>query len=210
MLQQQTVSRKTLELIQQIQADPFFESFVMVGGTALALQIGHRISVDIDFFTRKSFDIRETLEYLEQQYNFQTQYSHTHTLKGIINGIFADFIRHDYEYVQPVVEQEGIKMASLEDIAAMKVNAICGNGTRIKDFIDIYFLLQKFSFGEIISFYRKKYKSRNEFHAVKSLTYFQDIISENRPEMLIEKDLNLDKIKKLLVGERDRYLKNSI
>ncbi|MCF8397578.1 MAG: nucleotidyl transferase AbiEii/AbiGii toxin family protein [Bacteroidales bacterium] len=150
MLHRETVSKTTLDLIQRLQADSFFESFVLVGGTALALQIGHRISVDIDFFTRENFDIRETLEYLEQEYTFQTQYSHTNTLKGIIEGIFADFI----------------------------------------------------------SFYRKKYKSRNEFHAIKSLTYFEDIISENWPEMIIENDLSLEKIKRVLLDERDRYLKN--
>ena len=90
----------------------------------------------------------------------------------------------------------------------MKVNAITGDGTRIKDFIDVYFLLQEFGFGELIEFYNEKYATRNDFHAVKSLTYFEDINPEEWPRMLKEEDLTLEKVKKKIEKERDNYLES--
>lgn len=208
MLHKESVNRATLELIRQLQSDPVFEDFILVGGTALSLQLGHRLSVDIDFFTRKEFDSQEMLEYLEHKYGFQEQYRHSNTLKGIINGVFVDLLRHDYKYIADHFHMEGIKLASKQDIAAMKVNAITGNGTRIKDFVDIYFLLKEFSFSEIIGFYKIKYDSRNDFHAIKSLTYFDDIIEKEWPKMILEKELTLKELKKALIKQRENIFKN--
>lgn len=210
MLHTETVSPETLELIKILQTDLIFSDFYLVGGTALSLQIGHRISVDIDFFSREVFDVRETLEYLEQQYGFQMQYTHKNTLKGIIDGVFIDIMRHDYKYVNEPIQIQGIKLATKEDIAAMKVNAITGNGTRVKDFIDVYFLLKEFSFSEIIRFYNIKYKNRNDFHAIKSMTYFDDIITQDWPNMVLEPDLTIEKVKKFIILKRDHYLKEQI
>ena len=205
MLHTETVNKTTLELIKQLQSDAVLENFILVGGTALSLQLGHRISVDIDFFTTQEFDVQQMLEHIEQSYGFQEQYSHTNTLKGIINGVFVDLLRHDYKNVAEPININGIKMASIQDIAAMKVNAITGNGTRVKDFVDIYFLLKEFSFSEIIGFYKSKYNSRNEFHAIKSLTYFDDIIVEAWPEMILEKTLKLKDIKNEIITQRDIF-----
>ena len=207
MLHKETVSQTTLDLIKKLQKDPEFSEFILVGGTSLALQIGHRISVDIDFFTREDFDINDSLEYLEQNYAFQMQFSRKNILKGIIQGVFVDFIKHDYKIIDKLVEEEGVKLAPKPDLAAMKVNAITGDGTRVKDFIDVYFLLQEFTFGELIEFYKEKYATRNDFHAVKSLTYFEDIIPEEWPRMLREKDLTFEKVKNKLEKEREHYLK---
>lgn len=209
MLYQETVNKDTLELIQKLQSDDVFEKFILVGGTALSLQIGHRISIDIDFFTREAFDQQEMLQHLESNYGFQEQYSHTSTLKGIINGVFVDLLRHNYKYVAEPLNIMGIRLASKQDIAAMKVNAITGNGTRVKDFIDIYFLLKEFSFQEIIDFYKIKYDSRNDFHAIKSLTYFDEIVAEPWPKMMREKDLNLKEIKSEITQHRNDYLKSN-
>jgi hypothetical protein len=206
MLHTETVNLATLGLIKRLQSDTVLQDFVLVGGTALSLQIGHRISVDIDFFTRKEFDNNQLLEHLEQNYGFQEQYSHTNTLKGIINGVFVDLLRHDYRFIADHQLIDDVQMASMQDIAAMKVNAITGNGTRAKDFVDIYFLLNEFSFSEVIDFYKTKYNTRNDFHAIKSLTYFDDIIVEEWPNMLLEKELNLEDIKRNLITHRDRHL----
>ena len=97
-------------------------------------------------------------------------------------------------------------MLAKPDIAAMKVNAISGNGTRVKDFIDIYFLLKEYSFGDLVSFYSKKYGNRNEFHTVKSLTYFNDINEGDWPNLILETKLNLPKLKKAIIKQRDIYL----
>ena len=208
MLHKESVNRTTLELIKQLQSDQVFEDFILVGGTALSLQLGHRISVDIVFFSGKEFDSAEMLEYLEHKYGFQEQYRHSNTLKGIINGVFVDLLRHDYKYVADHFQIEGIKLASKQDIAAMKVNAITGNGTRIKDFVDIYFLLKEFSFSEIVGFYKTKYETRNDFHAIKSLTFFDDIVEEEWPVMILEKELTLNELKRAIVKKRDLFFNN--
>jgi len=193
-------------LIKKLQSDPALNDFVLVGGTALSLQIGHRISVDIDFFTQREFDNQEMVEHLERNYGFQEQYLHANTLKGIIDGIFVDLLRHDYKYIEGHLHVRGMKIASKQDIAAMKVNAITGNGTRVKDFIDIYFLLKEFSFSEIIKFYKTKYNTRNDFHAIKSLTYFDEINVEEWPNMIIEKELKLKDLKGFIAKKRDVFL----
>jgi len=210
MLQKETVDSNTLGLIKKISNDSFFKDFFLVGGTALSLQIGHRISIDIDLFSQNSFNNQECVEYLEQNYNFSLQYLHTNSVKGTIDGVFLDVITHNYPLVINPIIIENIKMLSKQDIAAMKVNAITGNGTRSKDYIDIYFLLQEFSFAEIISFYKKKYGNRNEFLAIKSLTYFNDISESDWPNLILEPNLSISKIKKAILKQRDLFLsKNS-
>lgn len=117
MLHTETVDSATLELIKKLQSDPVLNDFILVGGTALSLHLGHRISVDIDFFTQKEFDKQEMLEHLEHNYGFQEQYSYTNTLKGIINGVFVDLLRHDYKYIEDRLHIQEMKMASKQDIA---------------------------------------------------------------------------------------------
>lgn len=208
MLYKETVTSSTLDLIKQLQNDPVFDGFYLVGGTSLSLQIGHRKSIDIDLFSQSSFDTQILLEHLEKNYHFMMQYMHTNTLKGIINGVFIDILTHNYKHVVQPIEPEGIRMLDKPDIAAMKVNAISGNGTRAKDFIDIYFLLKEYSFEQIISFYSNKYGSRNEFHAVKSLTYFSDLNTKDWPVLVKEPGLSPAKMKKEIVRQRNIFLKS--
>jgi hypothetical protein len=206
MLHKESVDNTTLELIKTLQSDLVFNEFILAGGTGLALQIGHRISVDIDFFTINEFDNQELLDHLTFHYGFSEQYRHRNTLKGTISGVFVDFIRHNYVYVEDPVVIEGIRMASKPDIAAMKVNAISGNGTRVKDFIDIYFLLKEMDFSEMIQHYKNKYQTNNDFHAIKSIAYFDDVILTEWPKMILEKDLDIRKLKKSIIEKRQTFL----
>jgi hypothetical protein len=210
MLHKETVEPATLGLITSLQADPALHDFSLVGGTALSLQIGHRISLDIDLFTRHPFDAQVLADHLEKRYGFALQLIHHYTLKGFINSIFVDIIRHDYDLVNPPITEEGITMLSKADIAAFKLNAISGNGTRAKDFVDIYFLLKEYSLDEIIGFYKQKYSSRNEFHALKSLGYFEDIVESDWPNLVLEKDLTLPRIKHVIRQHLDDFLKQKL
>lgn len=207
MLQKKAVRSNVLELIRSLQSDKKFKDFYLAGGTALALHLGHRESIDIDLFTTKDFDVNSTLEYLEQEYAFSLQLSAKNTLKGIIDDVFVDIISHKYPIIEKPVESEGIRMLSQNDIIAMKVNAIAGDGTRIKDFIDIYFLLKHHSFSDIITYYKKKYSQRNDLHAIKSLCYFEDIDhKQDWPKLLKEKDLSLEIIKNRIFLSKNQYL----
>jgi hypothetical protein len=124
MLYKETVSAGTLELIQRLMKDEQFNNFNLVGGTALALQLGHRISIDIDLFSQKRFDTALLKEHLEKNYNAITVRTGNNTMAVEIDGVRTDIIAHQYPDVKAPVTVEGIRMASLEDIAAMKFNVI--------------------------------------------------------------------------------------
>ena len=141
MLQEQTVKASTLELLKRLMADSTLKDFYLVGGTALALQIGHRISVDLDLFSTSAFDNFQMREYLESEYGFRTDYMAANTLKGSISDVKIDCIMHKYK----TFADSGIRLAGLKDICAMKLNSIAGNGTRIKDFIDLAYLSEHYS-----------------------------------------------------------------
>lgn len=196
MLFKNTIQASALELLKKLQASSPLKTFHLAGGTSLALQIGHRRSIDLDLFTQNDFDTNYLLEYLEQNFEFKLDYSSVNTLKGSIDNVKIDLITHKYPLVKKYTEIENIRLFSIPDIAAMKLNAIVGNGTRSKDFIDIYFILKNYSVENILNFYQTKYKTRNLLHVVKSLVYFDDINTQDWPEMILEKELKLSKVKK--------------
>ncbi len=198
MLQKDTLQASTLELLKNLQYDKELQNFHLAGGTALALQIGHRKSIDLDLFSLVDFETNYLLEYMEQNYAFKLDYTAKNTLKGSIQNVKIDFISHQYPLVNSIVEIENVRLYSVRDIAAMKLNAIAGNGTRCKDFIDIYFILKQFSLNDILNAYKIKYNSRNLLHIVKSLNYFDDINTQDFPEMVLEKKLNINHVKKTL------------
>ena len=169
-----------------------FSKMRLVGGTALALQIGHRKSVDLDLFGEIDFENLNTYEIFK---NFRTVHS-LKTSKNIniynIDNVKVDFVNYSYPWLQNQVLSSEIRLAGLEDIAAMKLAAITGRGSR-KDFIDIYFLLQKYSLSEMLNFYKKKYFDGSEYQVIKSLTYFTD--AEDDAGVEIIKDISWSKIK---------------
>jgi hypothetical protein len=136
------------------------------------MQIGHRLSIDLDLFTQNDFDSNHLLEYLEESFGFKLNFSSKNTLKGSIGNVNIDLITHKYPLVKNLRIEDGVRLFSIEDIAAMKMNAIAGNGTRSKDFADIYFILKQFSIADILGFYSTKYSSRNQIHAIKSLNFY--------------------------------------
>lgn len=187
MLQTQTVNPECLELLKQISDSDFFSDFVLVGGTALALQIGHRNSIYLDFFGKKEIDEEIYIENLEKFGNVKILKASKNILITSINSIKTDFVNYTYPWISEKKYAGKICLASKEDIAAMKLNAISGRGSK-KDFIDLYFLLKEFSLIEMIDFYRKKYTQHSEFGMLKSITYFEDADQENEPEMFVDFD----------------------
>ncbi len=194
MLHLETIDSRTLELILRLNQDVIFQKFILVGGTGLALQLGHRTSVDIDLFSQDSFDTGYYLEHLERSYGFELQFAHKDTLKGFIDGVLIDILTHPYPFVGKVIDQQGIRLASMQDIAALKLNAIAIDGTRLKDFVDLYFLLKRFSLKQMMGFYEFKYSQRNVFHVVKSLTYFNEVDTKTWPVMMLEQDMDMGSI----------------
>ncbi len=189
MLQTQTVAPGTLELLKSLQAKAYLEDFVLVGGTALALHWGHRQSIDLDLFTNKAFDAAMLLEKIQQDYALQLMHTAESTIKASINDVNVDFIAHRYPYIKPVINHDGIMISSVPDVLAMKLNAIATSGQRSKDFIDVYWGLKTYSLGEMVAFYKEKYKQEHAGHIVKSLIWFSDADSSDWPVMLKESGL---------------------
>ena len=175
MLHKETVETSTFELLKKMQAEPLLSTFNLVGGTSLALRLGHRKSIDLDLFSKEDFDLQEVKELLVNKYDFKVGYEKGKTLKGFIGKVMVDLIRYDYPHIQPVETDEGIRLESLPDIVAMKLSTICDNGSRIKDFIDIAYLSNLYSFEEMLQFYTQKFPSSNPIVPTKSLVYFEDI-----------------------------------
>jgi hypothetical protein len=176
------VDPQTFRLIQNIQALPEFKDFYLVGGTALALQYGHRNSIDIDLFTEKEFVTDDLIAVLQSHFKIEVSFKrNTGTLLTFIDNIKTDFIRHNYPLIKEQQAEEGISFLSTEDIAAMKLNAIVNSGKRLKDFVDVYYLLEHFSLNEMVSFFQIKYPHLNPLIVLKSLSYFDDIDPDMDP-----------------------------
>ncbi len=197
MLHKETVAGSTLGLLNTLMADDRLAAFVLVGGTALSLRIGHRVSVDLDLFSTATFPEQELSEYLAQTYGFKLDFIAKKTVKGEIEGIQIDCIAHEYPWVDSSVVEENIRLASLPDIAAMKLNAISGNGERIKDFIDVAYLSKYMSLAGMLEGYGKKYGA-NPIIPLKSITFFDDI-QFDEPIRMMEGKYNWAKISRRLL-----------
>ncbi|MDA3816866.1 MAG: nucleotidyl transferase AbiEii/AbiGii toxin family protein [Prolixibacteraceae bacterium] len=206
MLHKETIDEQTLELLNQLQTKTYLDNFYLVGGTALALKIGHRKSIDIDLFTNYKFDTEQLLENISNDFSFELFFSASNTLKGSIQQIQIDILAHRYPLIGHPVIIEGIRMLSTEDIIAMKLNAISVSGQRVKDFIDIYFLLDNYSVKEMINFYKKKYTQYNEVNVIKSLTWYDDVDLSDWPLLLKNPKLKWKKVKEKITKATKAYL----
>lgn len=176
MLHSSTVESPTLELLKKIQKLPS-----IVGGTALALQIGHRKSVDLDFFGHIA-DTEVVIEELRSIGNLTILKSSAHIHIFVLNNVKIDIVDYSYKWLSDFIECDGIRLADLNDIAAMKLAAITGRGTK-KDFIDLYFLSERYTLPQMLSFYREKYPDGSDFMVLKSLSYFDDADPDPLPYM---------------------------
>ncbi|MBQ6789909.1 MAG: nucleotidyl transferase AbiEii/AbiGii toxin family protein [Paludibacteraceae bacterium] len=186
MLSIQTVQPDTLELLKAISAQPEVKELRLVGGTALALQYGHRQSVDLDFFGRLPEDKDELIDVVRRVGDVTVLNRSKIILQMVVNQVKVDFVDYSrYPWIDEPILGDGFVLASDKDIAAMKINAIMGRGTR-KDFIDLYVLLQHYSLTQIMDFYRQKYPEFSEYRALLSMTYFDDAEMQDMPLMFIK------------------------
>lgn len=177
----------TLDLLYRLSDDEVTEHCRLVGGTSLAIQYGHRLSVDLDFFRLDEFDAGELAADLGRRYGLIPLKQGRNTLIGAINDVKVDFIRHPYPWIDDAIHHETLVLASDLEIAAMKLNAIVNSGQRIKDFYDVYFLLEHFGLGRMIKAYEEKYAPANGMIAAKAVGYFGDIDPEREPVKMVKK-----------------------
>jgi|SRR3989344_35459 len=201
----ETLAPETRRVLEKISQQPFIEDFYLVGGTALALHFGHRESIDLDFFSAQDF----SLEKMKNEVSAIGQYRLTNeddgTLDGMLDDVKLTFIRYEYPLLFPLVDFSGVKLADERDIACMKIDAVSSRGSK-KDFIDLYFLLEKYSLSELFSFFERKYShiEYNRLHLLKSLAYFDDADEDVMPKML--KAISWDAVKEKILEETRKLI----
>ena len=189
---------KLLNLLRQNNPD-FLSSFYLSGGTALSLQLGHRESEDLDFFSQQPFKP----ELIEQQLLEYGALSETElsqgTLNTYLNGVKLQFLYYPYRLVKPVVDWEEIRLSSVIDIACTKLQTVGMRGSR-KDFIDIFFLLKEMTLETLFTYTKEKYAESDysETHILKSLVYFDDAEVQPMPRMHI--DVSWEQIKQTIIA----------
>lgn len=198
MLHLETISPDTLTLLKRIQSLDEFRDTRLVGGTALALQLGHRKSIDLDFFGKFDTTLEELTAILSE-FSTVTPVSSSRMMRFlVVNGIKVDVVSYPYDWIDSPVHTEGVILAGVKDIAAMKLSAITNRGTK-KDFIDYYFLLKQYPLEELIELYRLKYQDAQLFTSIKSLSYFEDAESDPMPDMIVP--VNWDDVKSTIREE---------
>lgn len=163
------------------------DGFVLAGGTALALQFGHRLSVDFDFFKEGDFDVAALLRRLSKTLSLEVLLRDDHSLVALADKVKISFFRYGDRFLFPPLRAKDFVMADPRDIALMKIVAIANRGSR-KDFIDLFFLLKKtLTLEELFTLLKKKFAKvdYNSHHILKSLVYFDDAESEPMPKMLV-------------------------
>lgn len=170
----------------------------LAGGTALALHLGHRISIDLDFFTDVTFNVESVItEIRETGYPFQIISEGEEYLIANVDGIKVSFFKYDYLFMEEPFIYKRVRIAEILDIASMKVIAISQGGTK-RDFIDLFFVLQDLPFHKVaVHMVRRFGKERiNPIHSGKSLVYFSDADSNPDPDYIKGKELRWDTVKK--------------
>ncbi len=184
-LREEIFPARQKRLFDILSKQSWIEPFYLAGGTSLALQIGHRRSIDFDFFSNDDFSNREIIEFLRNFGNFELFSESDNTIVGVLNDVRISFFKYIYPLVNTPHKHFILSIADKFDIALMKLEAISGRGSK-KDFIDLYFLLRHFSISEILEKYELKYgiEVSNHYHLHKSMVYFDDAERQPMPEML--------------------------
>lgn len=199
------LNEKTKLVLEKVEKLRPIKDFYLAGGTALAIQLGHRESIDLDFFSRKKFSVSDMEKELSSIGKYILSKKDDRTLDGVLDGVKISFFHYDYGLLYPLVKFDNMQAADERDIACMKLDAISSRGSK-KDFIDIYFLLEKYSLEKLIMFFEKKYKNieYNKLHILKSLTYFEDAEDEPMPVMI--KGVEWGEVKKKIIEEARKII----
>lgn len=188
-MHEKVLTQSSLELLNDFESGPslLLENWVLAGGTGLALQLGHRISDDFDFFRTDFPDLSELHGQLRGYGQYETLQEASHTLTVLFRDTKLSFFRASSPFIFKGVTYRSFRIADIREIALMKLLAICNRGSR-KDFVDLYTILQsETTLQEYFQLLPRKYGvSRiNTYNILKSLTYFEDAEEEPMPRMLV-------------------------
>ena len=204
MLQTFTVAPDSLALLKHLQTEPVLRSTRLVGGTALSLQIGHRKSDDLDLFSVEPLDGMVVQQVLVDKYGFVPSVIDQNTLVGFIQGVKIDVIYHPFPWLDNAIEEDGLRIATKKDIAAMKMHAIINSGKRPKDFVDIAFLSMYFSYNDIKRLLLRRYPAYDPIMADRAVIYFGDVDEALIPEInMIKYEFDFERITNRIIKMTD-------
>ncbi|MCL2138029.1 MAG: nucleotidyl transferase AbiEii/AbiGii toxin family protein [Treponema sp.] len=207
------------ETLCKFQNEKLFDSYNLVGGTALSLLIEHRISTDIDLFTEEKLNKEEIFNFAKK-INRKAEILNS---SGVIFQIFLpnsnpektlkmDFVNYEYPLIEPLVKNDdNIRLIGKNDISAMKISAVGTRGYEARDFIDMYYLLKDIPIETMINNFKLKYSTENIQHYLRSLNYFDDVSMESWESVkMIHDKLSVNAVKKTINKEVNKYWKKFI
>lgn len=207
MLQKQAIEPRTFSLLNELMQMEVLSTFNLVGGTALALKFGHRISIDLDLFSKEEFNNENVINQLVETFKDRFVLSSAYKV-GIfcfIDGIKVDLVHYSFELLFPIEIIDNVRLVSIQDISAMKTQAILGRGVK-KDFYDLHELLNHFSLEQIIEFHKRKYPIQTLSISIpQAIVYFEDANESEEPISLLE--ISWETIKSNLQKEVNAYLR---
>lgn len=215
MLRKETVPANLINTLNDLMDISSIQEFRLVGGTALSLQLGHRISVDIDLF---SFNAnvqfkqieKELIQKFQQKNIFETTYF-KHGISTIINNIKIDIFNWESDFIREIIREENIRLASLEDIIAMKLKTIgdvYGGRYEKKDYFDVACLMKLYDFETMLGFYKERYPHDSERNVVERIK--ETFRVENKPQPEILNGMSWEDAKIIIAESVDKYVNESI
>jgi len=198
---QKIISKRTKANLEILTKEAVLNNFYLAGGTGAALQLKHRVSLDLDFFTKEDIDTKTLIQKIKTLEKFSIERETENTLTGIFNGTRVNFLKYDYPLLFNLKQIEEINVADLRDIGCMKIDAISSRGTK-RDFIDLFFICKELiSLNNLLSLFKRKYKNvnYNMIHILKSLVYFED--AENNPMPMLIVHISWQEVKSFFKEE---------
>lgn len=202
-LHPETLAVPTKKVFNRLAAQPWISAFYLAGGTALALRLGHRISVDLDFFSEAPFDEGRLMGDLSSLGTLEILQKSRQSLTGVLDGVKFSFLGYPYPILKRGESWNSITIASVEDIACMKLDALSSRGTK-RDFVDVYFITQQMPLPGLLRLFERKYAALryNLLHIKKSLVYFADAENDPMPDLVVP--VSWEKIKAFFEQEVER------
>jgi hypothetical protein len=205
----EVLPQNQLQLFEALSKMDWVSDFYLAGGTALALQLGHRQSIDFDFFSATSLKREMIKKNLADLGTMELFSEDKDTINAGVEGIRISFFTYKIPILGDFLEYKNVLIAPMLDVALMKLAAISGRGSK-KDFIDLYFLLEYYDLAYLFKKFQTKFgkKTTNFYHLLKSLVYFDD--AEIQPSPVMIKSISWTEVKQYIVNQVKKYSDQAI
>ncbi len=204
-MQDKVLSPAAKHLLSWLAEEKIVKDFYLAGGTALALQYGHRKSHDFDWFSTQEFSLDRLQNKLKPAGDLMITAVDKGTWHGVVNKVRLTFLYYPYRLLWPLVDYHGVKIADRRDIACMKLQAVASRGSR-KDFFDLYVLLRDYNLTQLLTWFDQKYSGikYSRLHLLKSLVYFID--AEREPQPLLLERISWSEVKNSLQKQVRQFI----